>query len=71
MTLIDPNQWHQLEKELLLLRDSGKATSEAIRMVFDSHRPGLLHLQKAISEAYDLSTRDAARLIAKEISTRN
>ena len=70
MTLVDPNSWIPLAEELVLLRESGESAGDAIRMVFGSHKPGLLFLKKAICEAHNITSRDATRLIAKEISVR-
>ncbi len=68
MTLIDPNGWRPLAKQLVDLLREGQPLGEALRSVAVSSDAGALLLFKAVQNACQLSSREAAKIVAREVT---
>jgi thiamine monophosphate kinase len=71
MTAIDPNGWKALASRLSDLVSCGSSPGQAMRDVYSDGQCSLLLLKRAIQEVFNLSSVEASKLIAAEITLFN
>jgi len=68
MTLIDPNGWRPLAEHLAQRLQAGESLGDALRSTAALRECRRIMLFKAVQSVCNLSSADAAKLIARELS---
>ena len=68
MTLVSPEGWRPAATRLTELLSSGQQLGDALRQLASERRYGALMLCRAIQETCGISHREAARVIARELT---
>ena len=70
MTLIAPNGWHPAANELSQFLADGLSLAVALQAVAATGKYSTLFLCRAVQDACGVSHREAARVVAREITAR-
>lgn len=66
MTLISPNEWKEASRKLSEQLARGSSLGDALRNLNRDYR--VIELKRAVQEACSLSSTEAARIIAREVT---
>jgi len=69
MTLIGSNGWKPLAQHLTELLCSGQSLGDAVRIVSARPDSRIIFLLKAVQIACNVSSREAAKIVAKEVTS--